>query len=250
VYYSGTAKECEGKSRAVSAEATNDGERRMTEAEWLHCGDPELMLTFLKPRLTERKVRLHACACCRVIWHLFPDERGRLAVETAERLADGLASGEEADRLSEELRLKAAPTSMVGRLAERAASLALSRDGMMTRAWSYVVIASEGQSSPSGTFLSRFALHSNAPFAELLSEIVGNPFHDVQLAPSVFAALDGIVVKLAQSIYEEKAFDRLPILADALEEAGCADEALLSHLRSSGPHVRGCWAVDLVLGKS
>jgi hypothetical protein len=54
---------------------------------------------------------------------------------------------------------------------------------------------------------------------------------------------------LAEASYEEQAFDRLPILADALEEAGCSDEALLGHLRGPGPHVKGCWALDLVLGK-
>ena len=59
----------------------------------------------------------------------------------------------------------------------------------------------------------------------------------------------GTVPKLAASIYEERAFDRLPILADALEEAGCDAAELLTHLRGPGPHVRGCWAVDLVLGK-
>jgi hypothetical protein len=54
---------------------------------------------------------------------------------------------------------------------------------------------------------------------------------------------------LAQAIYDERAFDRLPILADALLDAGCDNEELLAHLRSEGPHVRGCWAVDLILGK-
>ena len=57
------------------------------------------------------------------------------------------------------------------------------------------------------------------------------------------------VVALARGIYEERAFDRLPMLADALEEAGCEDADMLAHCRRSGPHVLGCWVVDLVLGK-
>jgi hypothetical protein len=57
------------------------------------------------------------------------------------------------------------------------------------------------------------------------------------------------VLHLATAIYEESAFDRLPILADALEEAGCTDVELLGHLRGPGPHVRGCWVVDLITGK-
>jgi hypothetical protein len=59
----------------------------------------------------------------------------------------------------------------------------------------------------------------------------------------------GTIPKLAQAIYDERAFDRLPVLADALEEAGCTDADLLGHLRGPGPHVRGCWALDLLLGK-
>jgi hypothetical protein len=54
---------------------------------------------------------------------------------------------------------------------------------------------------------------------------------------------------MAQAIYDEKTWDRLPILADALEDAGCSDAAILAHLRSAGPHFRGCWAVDLLMGK-
>ena len=56
----------------------------------------------------------------------------------------------------------------------------------------------------------------------------------------------GTVGRIAAGIYEERAFDRLPILADALEDAGCTDPALLTHCRGPGPHVRGCWAVDLL----
>ena len=57
------------------------------------------------------------------------------------------------------------------------------------------------------------------------------------------------VLKLAQTINADRAFDRLPILADALEEAGCTDADMLQHCRGPGPHVRGCWVVDLLLGK-
>jgi hypothetical protein len=82
--------------------------------------------------------------------------------------------------------------------------------------------------------------------AALLREVAGNPYRPVIVAPSW---LNADVLRLAQGAYDESRFDDLPILADALEDAGCADEALLSHLRSAGPHVRGCWALDLILGK-
>jgi hypothetical protein len=58
-----------------------------------------------------------------------------------------------------------------------------------------------------------------------------------------------MILDLATSIYVSHAFDRIPLLADALEDAGCTDAELLGHLRGPGPHVRGCWAVDVVLGK-
>lgn len=58
------------------------------------------------------------------------------------------------------------------------------------------------------------------------------------------------VVALAVSIFIDSAFDRMPILADALEEAGCDNPDILNHCRGACSHVRGCWVVDLVLGKS
>jgi hypothetical protein len=72
---------------------------------------------------------------------------------------------------------------------------------------------------------------------------------NLTLRPEWLAWNAGAVLRLAQAIYEEEAFDLLPFLADALEEAGCTDAAILSHLRGPGPHFRGCWVVDLVLGK-
>ena len=83
--------------------------------------------------------------------------------------------------------------------------------------------------------------------AELLRDIFGNPFRPVAFHPRWRTA---DVLGLARGIYDDRAFDRLPLLADALMEVGCADEQVLGHCRSDGPHVRGCWVVDLVLGKS
>jgi hypothetical protein len=71
----------------------------------------------------------------------------------------------------------------------------------------------------------------------------------VTITPAWAAWNDGTIPKLAQAIYEERAFDRLPILADALEEAGCDNADILAHCRQPGPHVRGCWVVDLLVGK-
>src|SRR5262249_36506918 len=78
--------------------------------------------------------------------------------------------------------------------------------------------------------------------AELLREIIGNPFRPGEADPAWLCWESGGVVRLGRALYDEGAFDQLPILADALEEAGCTDEALLGHLRGPGPHVRGCWA--------
>jgi hypothetical protein len=83
--------------------------------------------------------------------------------------------------------------------------------------------------------------------ADLVRDIFGNPFRPVTVNPSW---LTSTVVALAQGIYADRAFDRLPILADALQDAGCENEDVLNHCRSAGPHCRGCWVVDLLLGKS
>jgi hypothetical protein len=82
--------------------------------------------------------------------------------------------------------------------------------------------------------------------AGLVRCVLGNPFRPVVLDPSW---LTPTVVSLARGVYADSAFDRLPILADALEDAGCDSRVILDHLRGPGPHVRGCWALDLILGK-
>jgi hypothetical protein len=86
-------------------------------------------------------------------------------------------------------------------------------------------------------------------FIVLVREVFGNPFRPCPIEPLWLAWDGGTIPKVAEAIYEERAWDRLPILGDALEEAGCTDEAILTHCREPGGHVRGCWVVDLVLGK-
>jgi hypothetical protein len=81
----------------------------------------------------------------------------------------------------------------------------------------------------------------------LLRDIVGNPFRPVSYNPRWHTST---VLGLGQTIYADRAFDRLPILADALEEAGCDSADILAHCRGHGPHVRGCWVVDQILGKA
>ena len=82
--------------------------------------------------------------------------------------------------------------------------------------------------------------------ARLLHDIFGNPFRPVTLNPP---RLTPKLMTLAQAIYLDRAFDMMPILADALEKTGCDNQDILSHCRGPGPHVKGCWVVDLVLGK-
>jgi hypothetical protein len=88
-----------------------------------------------------------------------------------------------------------------------------------------------------------------AEIAGWVRDVFGNPFRSVRLAPSWLTWNNGTIPKLARAIGEEQAFDRLPILADALEDAGCTNRDILDHCRGPGPHIRGCWVVDLLAGK-
>jgi hypothetical protein len=91
-----------------------------------------------------------------------------------------------------------------------------------------------------------FLRRERTDIVSLLRCIFGNPFRPVAVDPSW---LTSDVVALAEGIYQDRAFDRMPILADALQDAGCEHEDVLNHCRQPGEHVRGCWVVDLLLGK-
>jgi hypothetical protein len=86
--------------------------------------------------------------------------------------------------------------------------------------------------------------------AQILREIVGNPFRSVRVDPAWLTWHDTTIPRLARTIYDDRAFDRMPILADVLEEAGCTDAAILNHCRLPEEHYRGCWVVDSIIGKS
>jgi hypothetical protein len=209
----------------------------MTEAEWLACNNPGQMLQFVHDRVSARKLRLFAVACCRRVWHEMTDDRSRAAVEVVERLADGLASDNE--RL--EARRQAHRVRPRGRLATshsaRAAFFITQEDAHYAAdqgSWYAADLAPNGER------------RDGADQAHLLREVVGNPFLPVALSLNSFSST---IATLAEAIYEERAFDRLPILADALEEAGCSDAAILAYCRGPGPHVRGCWVIDLLTGR-
>jgi hypothetical protein len=207
----------------------------MTEKEWLNCTDPRRMLEFLQGRTSDRKLRLCAVAYCRRIWSLLNDERSRRAVEVAERLADGGPS-------DYELMLACDAAEKVTRTSTGSAAHAPRAAAFAAAPWADS--AARGVLTMTPPLLGEPV--SGELRCELIRHIVGNPFRTVAISPT---CLTPTVTKMAVAIYEERVFDRLPILADALEEAGCTEPAMLEHLRGPGPHVRGCWVVDVVLGK-
>jgi hypothetical protein len=244
----------------------------MTEAEWLRSADPEAMLKLLKGKVGERKLRLFACACCRRIAHLLRDERSRITVEIIERYADGEAT--ERRLTAARIGTQALLNEMVGKVwdnysiaseagctardaAERCPEQA-ARDTVL-RAAAALALETVGP-CPFDTpdlvhHVTWRSAHRDAwqkacqELCGLLREVVGNPFRPPDLSPLCLTWNDATVPRIAQAIYDERAFDRLPILADALEDAGCNDADLLNHCRGDGWHVRGCWAVDLLLEK-
>lgn len=247
----------------------------MSEAEWDSSAEPTVMLRFLRGRASERKLRLLCCACCRRVWHLLESESLRQAVDALERFAD-----DEIDETS--FRAIAATTHPYLAYHDELVS-----GQVRTEKWlpaygiNYVVhgrLMKEGHVCPTLRpdiedvakaldFFARALTYDSrncgpsatecAAQADLIRELFGDPF---QAAPVIDSAWldwnDGIVARLASAIYEDRCLpevtlnvERLAILADALEEAGCTNQDVLSHCRNGGTHVRGCWAVDLILGK-
>jgi hypothetical protein len=227
----------------------------MTEKKWLACKNYKPMLEFLGDRASERKVRLFAVACARQVWHLMWSKRTRAAVEVAERFADGLASAQEmalASRKAEPLRVS--PPGKRGQAAYQAAwagHCVCWDDSGNCASWTAAsaeqAVSWNAGEIPWGDGRTTAEGAQRAVLCNLLRDVIGDPFRGVTIEP---AWLVPVVRQLAQAIYDEYRFQDLPILADALEEAGCTSAELLGHLHGPGLHVRGCWAVDLLLERS
>jgi hypothetical protein len=240
---------------------------QLNEQEWLDGSDPDVALAFVaaednptkrKSRPSDRKLRLFGCACCRRIWSLLSPEWAKEAVLVAEAYADDLAG--ESD-------LKAAfskaPASLLRlgswhtyAVAYAAAATDEDREGRSV----WALIAARDVSAPDGgmkdvVMPSRTGRRRGpdardsaelAAQAVLLRDIYGNPFRPLAFKPEWRTES---TVGLALKMYDERDFAAMPVLADALEDAGCTNADILNHCRQPGAHARGCWVLDLILGR-
>ena len=231
--------------------------RGMTEDLWrksrdlrrlfAHLGQPTVLAQDLRFR---RKCRLFGVAAVTHAWKglTLPDVV-RQAVEVAERFADGRATPGELmaarmavyrDRSLSEFGSEGDDSLSLFR--PPAVSLtdnAALASGFDAAEHAHVFV--HGRGEPGGVLAYAVAA------AALFRDVFGNPFRSVAFDPAWRSAT---AVGVARSMYEARDFAAMPVLADALEEAGCANGDVLAHCRGEGPHVRGCWVVDLILGKA
>ncbi|HEY3966677.1 MAG TPA: hypothetical protein VGM05_19095 [Planctomycetaceae bacterium] len=214
----------------------------MTEAEWSQNDNSEMMLEFVRTKATKRKLRLFAAACFRRFARLLPDSRQQMAIEMLENAAEEI----ELDRRIVYGVRQALPSSddsfggkCIGMDDPYIVALMLYRELVSSSTAHHATFAARGLADYVG---------ERREQSRLIRCIFGPlPFRTISLAPALRTAT---VVSLAQTIYNDNAFERLPILADALEATGCGDADILDHCRQPKSHVRGCWAVDLILGNA
>jgi hypothetical protein len=203
----------------------------MNEEEWLTCAEPMRMLEFLRGKASDRKLRLFCVACFPLARSYDPDDGTRLlngpTIEFVMRFADGLASVEEMRSVWRARGFAATVPSP-----EHPFEWAV---GFLQRAEREEALGAQPQRFPTRQELI-------APFRD----IFGNPFRQ----PNFDSAWrTDTALSLARQMYESREFGAMPILADALQDAGCDNDDVLNHCRGSGPHVRGCWVVDLLTGR-
>jgi hypothetical protein len=216
----------------------------VTEQEWLRSLEPQELADFLAHHHggSKRKFQLFLCGCVRRLWPILTRGPFRLAVELSEQAADGLVT----DQHIQDISLDWFDDPDFGEGGD-AGIAALATTGVWARwDWEDAHDYAAG-AAPDGPVSEREIQ------AGLMRCICGNPFRRVSLRR---VWLTPPVLDLARVVYEERVMPsgeldtgRLAVLSDALEEAGCDNEDILGHLRSPGPHVRGCWVVDLLLGK-
>jgi hypothetical protein len=217
----------------------------VTEAEWLACENPNHALYLLRAAGSQsrRKARLAAAAGLRHFCANLSTEQRR-AVTAAERYADGAIRFPELRAAAVRAGRGAGGTlpGAVARVTHREVADALWNTVVL---FLPVVVGGPVYTNPPFPEARAYA-ERGRPMMAILRCIFGNPFRP---AATDLRWLTSAVVALARAIYADRAFDRLPILADALQDAGCDNPDVLGHCRGPGPHVRGCWVVDLLLGK-
>jgi hypothetical protein len=208
----------------------------MTEEDWMECDDPGKMLGFVHGLASGRKLMLLSVACCRGVDTSSIYYRNEL--EAVERFADGLLTTTECDEALADLHPAVATFISADRLLEAASS---------AEHWK-AACDGASQVGKATKSLNRLLWHyTNPRYSAYIREIFGDPFHPIVVDATWLTAH---VVALATGKYQDRAFDGMPILADALQDAGCDNNDILNHCRKPGEHVRGCWLVDLLLGKS
>lgn len=245
----------------------------MTEAEWLTGTDPFTLLRGIDTRIPLRKRQLYLCAGCRKIESLLYHPISRAALDITERILEGKGSLEEyVDADPEipafgyelngtELAHHQGPVFPLGirKLIEMGLlsehGIAEGRTTVETNTATRLHAAAELVYLAHLPYfveldrIERYAVRVPWPGAWLVRDIFGNPFRPSTIDPTWLTWNNGTVAKIAHTIYDDRRFDIMPILGDALEDAGCVDGQILGHCRGPGPHVRGCWAVDIILGK-
>jgi hypothetical protein len=235
----------------------------MNEGKWLVSGESDVMVTYITSLgVSPRRLRLFACACCRRIWHLMTRETDRHVVEVAERYADGLASEGELEAATEAARPGWAAVDEFSEPHQeqwllRGVVEAASAAGCLPHAteaaecasgWAIHAVAGNRPLDDRVKERARLAARYQESYhqCQLLRCVFGNPFKPrPAIDPAWLRWNDGTVPRLARSIYEGRRFGDMPILLDA----GCDDQDILDHCKGPGPHVLGCWVLDLLLGK-
>ena len=233
----------------------------MTEDEWLHGDDLAAKIHYLGEGYSFRKARLFAVACGRTVRAINDSADGRRALDALERLADdpggvnryvlyrtfrrarvlfppGLWNPDE----FADLAVNWSYTTHSARVMNGAAAVCAEAAARIAtgRGWG------TGSRPPEPAVHEALQRAAFREYDRLLRDVAGNPFRPVAW-DAAWRTAD--VAGVARAIYEERAFDRLPVLADALMDAGCEEDTVIRHCRRPGPHVRGCWVVDAVLGK-
>jgi hypothetical protein len=237
----------------------------MTEPEWVACNEPGPMLEFLSGQASSRKLRLFVAACYRRIWHL-PyeglvrlDEATREAVDALEQQAEAGLNAREPGPEIEDLRaslehLERRRSCLDGvPYVNAVRQFAAARTGLCGLAV-FAVEEAAGTAVMSTAYKDidvDVALQEvGRTQAELLRDVFGQlPFRPVSVLQSVLAWRERFVARLAHVIYDTQRWGEMPGLAYALRDAGCDNVELLNHCRTTGAHVRGCWALDLILGR-